>query len=141
MIYQRQKKRAAASLAWPEAQGTVVSSRVAVGESAFNSDEEGGSQPMYSAEVSYTYQVDGVLYTSDRIAFAGKSSYSKPKKAEEEIARYPEGMRLPVFYNPGKAEESVLVRSAKGSGIFLGMGIVFLSIAVITLVVGLILLF
>ena len=139
LIYQRNKKKAVASMAWPETRGTIVSSRVVEGESSFSSDDDGGSQPMYSAEVTYTYQVDGVLYTFDRVSFAGKSSYSNPKKAEEQTAKFPEGSQVAVFYNPEKSDEAVLERSAKGSGIFLGMGIGFIAVAVITLVVGLVL--
>ena len=139
LISRRNKKKATESLNWPETTGRVIKSMIDIGHDVLGSeDSQGESQPMYSAAVSYTYQVGDMLYTSDRISFAGKSSYSKPDKAEVVTAKYPEGSTVSVFYNPDKHQEAVLERTAKGSGIFLGAGIAFLSIGVITLIVGII---
>ena len=141
LISRRNKKKAAASLSWPETTGRVIKSTIDIGYDVMGSDDsQGESQPMYSAAVSYTYQVDDMLYTSDRISFGGKSSYSKPDKAETEIAKYPEGSRVSVFFNPQRHEEAVLERTAKGSGVFLIAGVAFLIIGVITLIVGIIIL-
>ena len=139
-LHQKNKRKAEKSLAWPETKGTVIKSEVVVGESVFGGDDDGQSQPMYSAEISYTYQVDEMLYTSDRISFAGKSSYSKSDKAEAFTKQYPEGSTVRVFYDPEKREVAVLERSAKGSEVLLIAGIVFLSIGVISLIVGLVIL-
>ncbi len=140
-LYRRSKKKALNSMSWPETKGTVIKSEVAVGDSVFGGDDdEGGSQPMYSAEISYTYQVGDTLHTSDRISFAVKSSNSKPDKAKAVTERYPEGSEVNVFYNPDQHEVAVLERSAKGSGVLNVMGIIFLSIGVISLIVGVIIL-
>lgn len=141
LLYQRKKKKATVSMSWPETKGTVIKSEVSVGESVFGSDDEGQSQPMYSALVSYTYQVENTLYTSDRISFGGKSSYSKPDKVKMVLGHYPEGKSVSVFYDPKKPEEAVLARSAEGSGVILVAGISFLVIGLLTLVIGVILLF
>ena len=136
-LYRRNKKKATESLAWSETTGTVVKSVVRVEESVFGSDDsQGESQPMYSADISYTYQIGGMLHTSERISFSGKSSYSKREKAEEITAQYSEGSRPSVFYNPNNHHEAVLERSAKGSRIFLWAGMAFLAVALITIVVG-----
>lgn len=128
-------------MSWHETGGTVVKSGVVLGESVFGGDDEQGqSQPMYSPDISYTYQVENMLYTSDRDSFAGKSSYSKAEKAELIAAKYPDGSKVTVFYNPSKPEEAVLERSAKGSAVLLVAGIVFLIVGLISLVVGSILL-
>jgi hypothetical protein len=141
LIFRRNKRKATASFTWPETQGTVIKSTIDIGHDALGSDDsQGESQPMYSASVNYTYQVGDILYTSDRISFAGKSSYSKPDKAEALISKYPEGINNAVFYNPQKHEESVLERTSKGSGVFLIAGIAFFIIGLIALVIGSILL-
>ena len=139
-FHQKNKRKAEKSLAWPETKGTVIKSEVVVGESVFGGDDDGQSQPMYSAEVNYTYQVDDMVFTSERVSFAGKTSYSKPDKAEAVTRQYPEGSTIRVFYDPEKREVAVLERSAKGSGMLLVAGIVFLSIGLISLIVGLIIL-
>lgn len=138
VLHQRNKKKAHESLSWPETRGTIIKSKVVIGESVFSSgdDDDGQSQPMYSAEITYNYQVGDMLYTSERISFAGKTSYSKPDKAEAIIRQYPEGSSVSVFYDPNKREVAVLERSAKGSGALLAAGIIFLSIGLIILVVG-----
>jgi preprotein translocase subunit YajC len=141
LLHQRNKKKAQESMSWHEIGGTIIKSGVAMGESVFGGDDEQGqSQPMYSPEISYTYQVEDMLYTSDRVSFAGKSSYSKAEKAELIAAKYPDGSKVTVFYNPAKPEEAVLERSAKGSAVLLIAGIVFLVVGLISLVVGSILL-
>jgi len=140
-LYRRHKKKAKASMSWRETKGTVIKSEVAVEESVFGSDDDQGqSQPMYSAEITYTYLINDVLYTSDRISFAGKSSYSKPEKVEMFIAKYPDGSGVSVFYNPNEPKEAVLERSAEGSVVLLVAGIVFIVVGLISLVVGSILL-
>jgi hypothetical protein len=141
LLNQRAKKKASQSQSWPKTTGTIVKSRVATESSVFGGDDaQGESQPMYLADIEYTYRVGDMVYTSKRVAFGGKSQYSKPLKAEEEAARYPEGKSVTVFYNPEKHQEAVLEQSAKGSGVLLIAGIVFLAIGVIALLVGLILL-
>lgn len=142
LLHQRNKKKAHESLSWPETKGTIIKSKVVVGESVFSSgdDDDGQSQPMYSAEITYHYQVGDMLYTSERISFAGKTSYSKPEKAEAITKQYPEGSIVSVFYDPDKSEIAVLERSAKGSGALIVAGIVFLSIGLITLIVGILIL-
>jgi hypothetical protein len=140
LLHQRNKKKAKRSLSWPETKGTVIKSEVVVEESVFGSDEQGQSQPMYTADISYTYQVDDMLYTSDRISFAGKTSYSKPDKAEMIVAKYPDGSNVSVFYDQSNPKEAILERSAKGSGVLLVAGVIFLVIGLISLVVGIVLL-
>lgn len=142
VLYKRGKKKAIQSLTWPETTGTIIQSRVATEYSTMggDDDEHAGGQPMYFADVQYTYRVEEMLYISERLSFGGKRQYSNPQKAEEEAARYPEGSTVAVFYDPEKHKSSVLERSAKGSGAFLAAGIVFLGIGFITFIAGLIIL-
>ena len=141
ILQQKNKKNAERSLTWPETEGTIIKSVVVVGESVLGGDDDQGqSQPMYSAKVTYNYQVGNMLYTSERISFAGKTSYSKPDKAEMVTRKYPEGSKVRVFYDPDKNEMAVLERSSKGSGFMLTAGVIFMSIGLITLIVGILIL-
>ena len=141
LLHQRNKKKAIKSLSWLETTGTVIQSEVEIGESVFSSDDDGEqSQPMFSAAVSYIYQVDDMLYTSDRVSFGVKTSHSKAEKAEAIVAQYPEGARVSVFYDPDRHDSSVLERTAKGSGVLLIAGVIFLCIDLISLIVGIVIL-
>jgi hypothetical protein len=114
-LYQR--KKVAASQAWPSTQGTIVDTRVR--ERAAGVDDE--SSASYSPVISYTFEVNGTTHTSDRHAF-GRVSYATKGQAERRIANYPKGSRVEVFYNPDKPAESVLERSSGTSWILVGVG-------------------
>ncbi len=138
LINQRNQRKANDSQQWPESKGTVDRSQVQVQDDVFSSDEQSASQPMYSADVAYSYQVKDMIYTSDRISFGGKSSYSNRLRAEEIVDRYPEGSEVTVYFDPAKPQEAVLERTSKGSRVFLGAGISFIAVGVIILIVALI---
>ncbi len=138
LINQRNKRRAQKSMGWYETHGTVDRSQVRVENDVFSDDEQGASQPMYSADVAYSYQVKDMVYTSDRISFGGKSSSSNRLKAEEIVERYPVDSEISVFFDPEKPQDAVLERTYQGSNIFLGTGIGFIVIGVITIIVGLV---
>ncbi len=76
LLQQKNKKKAKKSLSWLETKGTIIKSEVVVGESVFGGDDDGQSHTIYSAVVDYTYQVDDMVFTSERRSFAGKTSYS-----------------------------------------------------------------
>jgi hypothetical protein len=136
-LHRRNKRKTEESLSWPATIGTVSESTVKQGSSVLmSSDENGESSPVYTAEVSYSYQVGGVEYTSKRVTFGGSKSYSKRESAEKEAALYPVGTQLTVYYNPKNPKEAVLDRTAKGSNMVLGMGIMFIIIGLITMSVG-----
>ncbi len=136
-LHRRNKRKTEESLSWPETIGTVSESTIKQGSNVLgSSDEDGESSPVFTAEISYSYQVGGAEYASKRVAFGGSRSYSKRESAEKEAVRYPEGTRLPVYYDPKNPKEAVLDRTVKGSNMVFVMGIMFIIIGLITLVVG-----
>jgi hypothetical protein len=72
----------------------------------------GGKSPprsRYQVELQYRYLVSGVSYSGDRLAIQPKY-HSSQAHAESELAAYPVGRQVAIYYNPSKPEKSVLVR-------------------------------
>ncbi|MGD1096845.1 MAG: DUF3592 domain-containing protein [Bryobacteraceae bacterium] len=93
--------KGSASRNWPRTQGCILRSFVLVGTS-----DEGES---FTPQVEYEYVVEGVKYRSTRLRYGQIGSWNR-KRAEGTIAPYTVGAREPVFYNPRKPAESVLIR-------------------------------
>ena len=93
------------------AQGKVLISKV---ES--HSDSDGTT---YKPIVHYEYEVDGKRIKNDVIRFQMTSS--NDPYAREFVKSHPVGKQIDVYYNPERAEESVLVRGVEGADLFILM--------------------
>ena len=107
-----------ASTTWPSVEGQVVSASV----------EHAGhfhKGPDYYASVTYRYQVDGEVYTSNRYELiTGGRYYYNRDDAAEEIRPYPVGASVQVFYDPSDPAQAVLSPGPNGSvGFIFVMGI------------------
>ena len=70
ILHRRNKRKAEESMSWLETTGTVNESKVVQGSNVLMSnDEDGESTPVFFPEISYTYQVAGLEYTSKRLVF------------------------------------------------------------------------
>jgi hypothetical protein len=137
ILHRRQKRKAEESESWLETIGTVNESKVAQGTNVLMSnDEDNEGTPVFSPEISYIYQVAGLEYTSNRLTFGGKKSYSKRANAEKVTALYPVGSQLPVYYDPKNPKEAVVDRTAKISNMLLIFGIMFIIIGLVTVLIG-----
>ena len=110
----RMRLKAGQSHTWPTVMGTIVSSEL---ESDVN--RHPGHKPIetYSAAIRYAYEVGGKAYESDQIQLGGTSETSQPKEFERMVARYPEGKRVKVFYDPADPATATLEPGELG-GIF-----------------------
>ncbi|MHC1782320.1 MAG: DUF3592 domain-containing protein [Anaerolineaceae bacterium] len=106
------KKKAGASQSWPGVPGTITVSDV---RQSSSTDDDGHVTFSYYPRVEYTYEVAGQSFTSKQVAFGGVRGYGNPEKARQDLAKYPAGAAVTVFYNPEKPGEAVLERAA-GSG-------------------------
>jgi len=86
-------KMAKASTNWPTATGTVTASGIK--KVVFR------RQP----QIAYTYSVNGTLFTSQRVSFAG--GY-KSKEVDPILARYPVGAQVAVAHDPQNPAEATL---------------------------------
>jgi hypothetical protein len=137
ILDRRIKRKTEESMSWLETVGTVRESKVVQGSNMLMSgDENGESAPVFLPEISYSYKVDGLEYTSKRLSFAGVKSYSKRENAVKAALVYPVGAQLPVFYDPKKPQEAVLDRTAKRSILIITFGILFIVLGIATVLIG-----
>jgi hypothetical protein len=62
---------------------------------------------VFSAEIAYTYTVDGKEYTSDNIEMGAETSkFSGDIKAK--VEEYPKGKQVTVYYNPEDHNDAML---------------------------------
>lgn len=137
ILHRRQKRKAEESASWLETIGIVNESKVQQGTNVMMSnDEDNDGTPVFIPEISFTYQVAGLDYTSNRLTFGGKKSFSKRDNAEKVTALYPVGSQLPVYYDPKNPKEAVVDRTTKISSMILIFGIMFVIIGLVTILIG-----
>lgn len=95
-----------ASESWPIAQGVVNFSNI---ETSISDGDE-----MYCIDLLYVYTVQGENYKGNRISTVSVST-SSLSEVEKEIAKYPVGEFVSVYYNPDAPNISML---EPGAGIF-----------------------
>lgn len=128
----RDKKKLEESQAWSATSGTVTQSYIREAESR---DSDGYTTISYYPEVRYSYQVMGVEYTGDQVAFGGSVGDSNRSKAGETLMQYPVGKDMLVYFDPQNPHAAVLERRM-GSKLFLIIGIIFTTIGVLTACIG-----
>jgi hypothetical protein len=92
-----------ASKSWRTTEGEITESRMT---------RTGSERKGYRPEILYSYEVEAMQFSSDRILF-GMSSYRTPFKngrqiANEWLAKYPQGSRVSVAYDPTDPSRSSL---------------------------------
>ncbi len=126
------KRRAAAAQTWPTTPGEITASRVDIHTST---DNDGHTSTTYKPVVAYRYELMGLQYTGERIAF-GANTFNR-RKSDEIIARYPVGQSVTVHYNPDKPQDAVLETEVHGGTVSLIIGIVLMGVGVVLAVVSL----
>ena len=110
-----------ASTGWPTATGTVTEAFVEV---------HTGEDTSYSAEIRYTFEVDGREHRGDRVAFSIWDSGRA--EADAIVATYPVGARVEVAYDPDDPDTSVLEPGARaGAYGLVAFGAVFIVIGAV----------
>ncbi|MGD9639288.1 MAG: DUF3592 domain-containing protein [Alphaproteobacteria bacterium] len=94
--------KARESVDWLNVPGKIISSTLDVHRSVGTS-----SNTTYEAEVLYEYEVDGVVYNNNNVAYGFYSS-SSPANPRKIVNRYPKDKQVVVYFKPDKPEESVL---------------------------------
>ncbi|MEO4047895.1 DUF3592 domain-containing protein [Pseudomonas sp. CAU 1711] len=92
---------------WPTTEGVIIASRIA--SSHKTSTEKGwrGNRYEYEVRVQYSYSVGGVNYTGHRLRIR-PTKYGFEQNARRELAEYPVGQRVRVYYDPKQPERSLL---------------------------------
>ncbi|WP_319522566.1 DUF3137 domain-containing protein [uncultured Desulfosarcina sp.] len=92
-----------ASKSWPSVTGNIVQSEI---EKQTSTSGEGANKKTTVKEypkIAYQYNIDGKTYKS------GKISFGSTGNAKKVVSRYPQGKTVPVYYNPDKPGQAVLV--------------------------------
>ena len=118
-LYLQNKLRATQN--WQQTTGTLTKAEIVSLPSADSTD--------FSIRVQYEYSVNGARYTGKRIGLSG-GQYSRKKRAERELERYPVNSSVVVYFDPEKPADAVLVREAPDRVIYIVGGIVMLGIVV-----------
>ena len=110
-------KNAAETNRWPVTNGTIISSDVA-------------GVMKYYPFVSYTYTVDSVVYTSDRISNMNFNTKNR-SVVEEVLKKYPLGSEIKVYYSNADPSLALLEPGINtGNILLLGFGIILLAIPI-----------
>lgn len=128
VVVNRQRKASSAARNWATTTGQVM----AVGVQPYRSRSGSGYSTMYRSAVTYVYTVNGTQYTSDRLAIGGGLGYGSPAIAEREVAKYPAGSMVQVYYNPNNPAEAVLETRAQGSRVLWLVVVIILVILAVT---------
>lgn len=98
-VYQRNKLQSCKN--WPQVIATISKAEVL--------RDTGADSSGYLVSVLYDYSVHGESYQGSRVGFRQRA-YIRKKNAQAVVDRYPPNTTVPVFYDPEKPSEGVLVR-------------------------------
>jgi hypothetical protein len=118
-------EKALASQNWPSVQGQVLSSSVGTHDS-----HDSDSSTTYSADVRYTYGVNGNTYQGTHLG-SGDFSSSNYNQMSAWAAKYPAGKQVSVYYDPANPATAVLETGFSGGLLIpLGVGAAFIAVSV-----------
>lgn len=119
------------SKGWPLTVGKVLNSEVRTKSSRSRS-----GSTSYEPYVFYEYSVNGKKMQSGQLAFGGRLQVSE-KRAQKVIENYPAGKNIPVYYNPKKPGQAVIISgNIPGAYVMLGIGLVFIALGVTGIIAG-----
>ena len=98
--------RIRASASWPTTMGEVVQSRVVVDSSRIRG---GGYNLSYRADVRYRYEVTAKRFESGTFTFGTPRSFADRTGAESEVALYPVGRNVQVYFDRSEPATSCLL--------------------------------
>lgn len=118
-----------ASRNWPSVQGTIVASSIGINTSSSNNRQK-AADTSYSANVEYTFSVDGNDYSGHRISF-GEYASADRAEAERFLIPYREGQNVAVYYDPDSHRKAVLEPGLHGyPWLFLLPGVLFSALGI-----------
>ena len=111
------QKQASATAGWQQTRGRIVTSATEAFRTrpdiSASSSVATGFRTQYRQRIQYSYQVAGIGYAGDRVAFGGRTSGTLASLESSMVKRYPAGSDVTVFYDPANPSQAVLERDAK----------------------------
>jgi hypothetical protein len=122
------RRQAGRAKGWPTAEGMVVSSKAGSFSTSSGGATRGTRVKLYEPVVEYSYQVKGRDYHSTQVSFGARVSTQSQEVAEQRAARYPQGSRVVVHYDPQHASIAVLETTVAFQPMMIVLAIVFLGL-------------
>jgi hypothetical protein len=119
LLYYLAQRRARAAENWIMTLGEIVTSEIQERKTSRN-------KRTTVAHIVYQYEVMNQTYRSDRLNFKLGRTTGFTSLLEEQIAQYPMGKRVEVYYNPDDPSDAVLdkeVRMDKTQWLIIGIGV------------------
>lgn len=91
---------------WPTTEGTIIVSEVT-------------RSSRYVPHIVYSYTIDTMDYSSEKIGLTNYAQYKRESDAKVEADKYPVNSKVTVYYNPSNAKEAILKPGIKGEHIFM----------------------
>ena len=119
-------KTSVQSKTWPMVNGSIIKSEIEQHTSTTGEGADKKTTVQEYAKIAYQYSVAGQRYESNKISFSLPSG-----NAKQLVSRYPKGKLVPVYYNPAKPKQAVLVPGSSGlnyvpyifAGVFVLLGV------------------
>ncbi len=124
-VYKRNQVRDCRN--WPQTIGTITKAEVIA--------DTGPDSNGYFVSVFYDYLVNGASHQGNRLELS-RRAYVRKKSAESVVERYRTNTSIPVFYNPEKPSDAVLVRESPNTLLPMVCGIGLLTLVLVILLFG-----
>lgn len=98
--------RGTMAASWPTMPGQIKSAEV--------QERHTGRTTKVRAEVRYTYRVEGVEYSADRVFFGDRVYSTLGMTAAREVTQYHPDATVQVYYNPDDHKDAVLEPGING---------------------------
>lgn len=125
-----------ASMRWPTVNGTIIRSEVVEEMREVHDNERTGirRELRYRPAVRYSYHVGEKDFSGDVLQWGWSAIYSNSEQPRAIVAKYPNGVIVPVHYDPADPQNAVLEPGQGGgiaaplifAGLFIGVGALFL---------------
>jgi len=93
---------------WPAVDGTIINA--SLGKQSSQTGPGRTTNRTYAARINYRYMVGSRVYSNNIICIGGELNSSFKGRAEERLAKFPEGTTVPVYYDPANPARSCLER-------------------------------
>jgi len=95
---------ASASAAWPTAEATITESKV----DEFLKISRRGADDEYKPRITYTYEVDGIPFESERIDYYEVAGTTNADDAQALLKEFPVGSKTKAYYKPDQPSFALL---------------------------------
>lgn len=106
---------------WPTVPGVIISAELA---SYVKYDDDGDASTMYSPLITYEYEVDGQVYTNNRVRVQAFLATNMQSVSAKKLEDYPVDSSVEVHYDPFNPEDALLEIDTRKINIPMIIGII-----------------